>query len=229
MPLVDLICLANSNKMRGRCIAGLRIDGGGLVRPIASDTDHGQLYLRHFRLDDGTEPKVLDIMGVDLVQAAPEPRQPENWVIGTAPWVLRSRPTTGDFSPQLAAAVASGSILLGSLQASIAATDASAMVSSLALVVPSNSRWYLKHDRYDRPQPRVIFEMDRHRYDLPVTDPLWIPRIVRRLSQADLGTYSQERIGIPQGSRVLLTISFGELFRGYCYKLVAAIIVQPQL
>src|SRR6266850_2762793 len=32
MPLVDLICLANSNKMGGRCIAGLRTDGGGWVR-----------------------------------------------------------------------------------------------------------------------------------------------------------------------------------------------------
>src|SRR6266850_2762792 len=76
MPLVDLICLANSNKMGGRCIAGLRTDGGGWVRPIASETEHGQLYFRHFKLDDGSEPKVLDVIRVDLARAAPAPGQP---------------------------------------------------------------------------------------------------------------------------------------------------------
>jgi len=35
MPSVDLICLANSHKWNFRCVAGLRVDGGGWVRPVS--------------------------------------------------------------------------------------------------------------------------------------------------------------------------------------------------
>src|ERR1700674_1986707 len=101
MPLVDLICLANSNKMGGRCIAGLRTDGKGWVRPVAPDPDHGQLFLRNFKLDDETEPRALDIIRVDLARAAPAPGQPENWIIGVAPWTLRSRPVAEDLFRRL--------------------------------------------------------------------------------------------------------------------------------
>src|ERR1700693_2735142 len=127
MPLVDLICLANSNKMGGRCIAGLRTDGKGWVRPIASDTDHGQLYLRHFKLDDGTEPKALDVIRVDLARAAPAPGQRENWIIGAAPWALRSRPVPEDLFPRLNTVIITDHVLLASAQASVPATAASGL------------------------------------------------------------------------------------------------------
>jgi hypothetical protein len=129
MPLMDLICLANSNKMGGRCIAGLRTDGRGWVRPVASETDHGQLHLRHFKLDDGTEPKTLDVIRLDLARAAPAPGQPENWIIGAASWTLRSRPVAEDLFPRLNTAITSDHVLLGSVQASIPPTAASGLAS----------------------------------------------------------------------------------------------------
>jgi hypothetical protein len=92
MALVDLICLANSNKMRGRCIAGLRADGGGWVRPIASDTDLGQLEFNHYRLGDGSEPQLLDLVRLDLNEHRPVAGQPENWSIGASSWTLEARP-----------------------------------------------------------------------------------------------------------------------------------------
>jgi putative nucleic acid modification protein with dual OB domain len=228
MPLVDLICLANSNKMGGRCIAGLRTDGNGGVRPIASDTDHGQLYFRHFKLDDGTEPKVLDVIRVDLARPAPAPGQPENWILGAAPWKLRRRPAGEDLVPRINTAITTNRVLLGSLQARVPVTAASGLESSLALVLPSSPRWYINPDRDDRLQPRVIFELDRQRYDLPVTDPLWIPRIIRKLSQAEPRSSAQEKIGISKDSKVLFTVSLSEPFNGYCYKLAAAMVVMPR-
>ena len=44
MPVFDILCLANSNKMRGSCIAGLRLDGGGwkaarIIQALAGGTD----------------------------------------------------------------------------------------------------------------------------------------------------------------------------------------------
>jgi hypothetical protein len=229
MPLVELICLANSTKMLGRCIAGLRMDGKGWVRPIASDTDHGQLYLRHFKLDDGAEPRTLDVIRVDLARAEPAPGQPENWIIGTAPWRLTSRPAGENLYPKIRSALTTDPILLGSAQARIAATAASRLTSSLTLVSPSKLRWKLKQDLRGNPQPRVTFGLAGQPYDLPVTDPMWTSRIVRKLSQAEPGSYAQEKIGIPQSSKVLLTVSLSEPLNGYCYKLAAAIVVMPPL
>jgi hypothetical protein len=40
MAQVDLICLANSRKLGGRCVAGLRLDGSGWVRRVDSPQSH---------------------------------------------------------------------------------------------------------------------------------------------------------------------------------------------
>jgi len=227
MPFLDLICLANSIKMRGRCVAGLLVDGKGWVRPIAADTDHGQLLLRHFRLDDGSEPKALDLVRLPLTRAQPAPGQPENWVIGEERWVLKARPLGPNLYPRLRDAITTGPVLLGSTQARVSAPAATQLTSSLALIKPSKLQWYLKRDLYDRLQPRTRFDLDGQTYDLPVTDPAWTSRILRRLSQGEPGFYPQEKLGLSGDSPVLLTVSLGEAFNGYCYKLVAAIVEIP--
>ena len=61
MAVVDLICLANSYKNGCRCIAGLRVDRGGWVRPV-SGRPEGELEPRHYLLDDGSEPGLLDVL-----------------------------------------------------------------------------------------------------------------------------------------------------------------------
>ena len=73
-------------------MAGLRVDGTGWVRPIAPNTDHGQLYGPHYRLNDGSPPEVLDVIRIDLASHRPQPGQPENWVMGEQPWALISPP-----------------------------------------------------------------------------------------------------------------------------------------
>jgi hypothetical protein len=36
LPTVEIVCLANSRKAGGRCIAGVRTDTGAWVRPVSS-------------------------------------------------------------------------------------------------------------------------------------------------------------------------------------------------
>src|SRR5712691_633065 len=139
MPLVDILCLANSNKEGGRCIAGLRTDGGGWVRPVAPDTPEGQLYFRHYKLDDGSEPAVLDVVGVDLAAPRPEPGQPENWVIGKQPWVLRERPAAAHLRSVFRNAIERGSLLFGSKARTV--EGAATVGASLSLVAPAMTRW----------------------------------------------------------------------------------------
>lgn len=206
-------------------MAGLRVDRRGWVRPIAPETDHGQLYSRHFRLDDDTDPEVLDVMRIDVAAHQPVPGQPENWAIGDKPWVLVTRPAGPHLYGILRSALELGPSLLGSFNKSISANLAVQANTSLALVAPSRIRWLIERDRYDRLQPRVTFELNGRSYNLPITDPAWTSRIVRRCSKLEGGPHPQEAIGISPASKVLLTVSLSEALNGYCYKLVAGIIV----
>ncbi len=57
---LDIICLANSRKLTGRCVAGLRTDGMGWVRPVSALPD-GTLSMKDYTLDHGNEVELLDI------------------------------------------------------------------------------------------------------------------------------------------------------------------------
>jgi len=50
MPILRLVCLANSRKLGGRCVACLRLVGGGWVRPVSSFSD-GTLCPAQYSLD----------------------------------------------------------------------------------------------------------------------------------------------------------------------------------
>jgi len=197
----------------------------GWVRPIASDTDHGQLYSTHYGLNDGTVPEVLDVIGLDLAAYRPMPGQPENWAISNKPWVLVSRPTGPDLYGILRSALEPGPSLLGSFDKRISADLAVQLNASLALIAPSKMRWFVGRDLYGHSQARVLFEMNGQSYNLPITDPAWTSRIVRRCSLLENGPHPREAIGISRASKVLLTVSLSEAFNGYCYKLVAGIVV----
>src|SRR5438105_3524186 len=225
MPLVDILCLANSNKEGGRCIAGLRIDGGGWVRPIAPETSHGQLYFKHYKLNDGTEPAVLDVIAVDLSAPQPVPGQPENWIIGKQPWVLRERPAGASVRPIWRKAVQRGSLLFGSTARKV--ERAEDVAASFALVAPAMIRWAIEPRKDRRVQPRVLFRLGNKLHNLSVTDPLWISRILRTLGAMEAGWYKNEVIGIPAAQKTWLTVSLSEPYEGARYKLVTAIIGPP--
>jgi hypothetical protein len=112
MPHVDLICLANSRKHGGRCVAGLRTDGTGWVRPVGT-LPHGTLYPTDYMLSDYTEPGVLDVVRVGLAAPRPAAHQPENWVIDGTTWGLLARPMPAGLIAVVRAAVTAGPELLG--------------------------------------------------------------------------------------------------------------------
>jgi hypothetical protein len=225
MPLVDILCLANSNKVGGRCIAGLRVDGGGWVRLVAPETSHGQLYFRHYKLDDGSEPAVLDVIAVDLAAPQPMPGHPENWVIGRQPWILRERPAGANLRPLWRKALHRGSLLFGSTDRTV--ESAAAVTQSFALVAPAMTRWALGPRKDGSVQPRVLFRLGGKLHNLAVTDPAWISRILRSLGAMEAGWYKSEVIGIPAAQKTWLTVSLSEPYEGERYKLVTAVIGPP--
>lgn len=226
MGAAEIICMANSRKLGGRCIAGLKTDGGGWVRPVSADQG-GALLPHQCRVDDGTEARTLDVIRLDLSGPLPQSYQPENWLVSNKmPWRLISRPAPESLIQIICSNLVSGPSLLGNTNDRVPAVSFSgtSAPSSLALVIPNNPRLRVTRDVTSRKQVRAIFEISRTYYDLVVTDPVW----ERKLSNHPEGDYRLTAAGLKPDDRVLFTVSLGEPFNGYCYKLVAAIILLPE-
>ena len=222
MPVFEIICLANSRKLSGRCVAGIKTQAGEWIRPVGPDRD-GTLFSQHYTLDNGTKAQILDLLRIDFVQHRPEPHQPENWVIGQRRWRLLRRPAVQDIGDILRSYIDSGPILLGNTSDRISFhlfRDNPAQ-ASLALITPEDIEWRITRSVSGNRQTRAIFGLDGTYYDLVVTDPVW----EARLSGFRYGYHPVESTGLQEGDEIFFTISLGEPFEGSCYKLVAAVIV----
>jgi hypothetical protein len=78
-----IVCLANSRKHSGRCIAGKEVLAGGYggwIRPI-STRDSGEVSEEERRYRDGSSAQVFDIIDIPMLAAAPDGHQVENFLI----------------------------------------------------------------------------------------------------------------------------------------------------
>jgi len=226
MPPVDFICLANSYKQMRRCVAGLRTDGSGWVRPVSS-RPHGELDPHQYCYPDKSEPRVLDVIRVGLAGPRPLPHQPENWLIDDTLWRPVERPAPVKYAPLLAAAISRDELLLGSPGGKVPAEHFvnHPAANSLALIQPAGIRWHnLPPITEVKPRPRVAFRLGNSRYDLPLTDPAY----AKTLNMLGEGDHPARDLWIPENRKLLFTISFSEPYEGACYKLVAAVIVVPE-
>lgn len=226
MPDVDIVCLANSYKYGGRCIAGLRTDGGGWIRPVSTAV-HGEFQNEQLLQLAGFDARILDVIRVGISTPQRMPYQPENWSIEERRWRLVERPAADSMAHVVAAAVWPDSSLLGGTERHIseAVLRRSPAAHSLALVKPEEIHFQRVFDEHEmRLKDRVIFRLGKVAYDLPLTDPVYLA-VLSKLREGD---HTPAEIGIPADRKILLTISLGEPYHGICYKLVATIVVVPR-
>ena len=76
------ICLANSRKLSGLCIAGKTLDDLSSFRLISSRPTE-ELSEIEIRYKNGQLPKLLDVIAVEIKNAKPNRFQPENHLIDT--------------------------------------------------------------------------------------------------------------------------------------------------
>jgi hypothetical protein len=213
------LCLANSKKLSGRCVAGreLKPDGpGAWIRPVSSRIfQEISEYERQY--PDGSDPQVLDIIDIPFIEHQPRDYQSENWLIDSKRYWLKVRTaviTDLDrfLEPSGPLWINGHSTYAGShdrvplevakdLKTSLRFIRAVSVTLLVFLATFGNKR---------RVQAR--FHHNGTSYGLWVTD----PRVEREYLSRDDGTYEL--------GPCFLTISLGEAFQGYCYKLVAAII-----
>lgn len=220
MPSLEIVCLANSRKMSGRCIAGMTKQGEW-VRPVG-DGD-GTLFRDDYVLDSGAEAAVLDVMRVRVGKHTPEPHQPENWHVTGARWERVGRLTGLEANAFLTESAVEGPELLGSRGDRISWDELlqRPIQSSLAVVAPDELRWRITTNRRGNRQTRALFILGDAAYSLSVTDPVWEDRL-KHLSH---GIHPAAAAGLTSQDAVFLTVSLSEPLEGTCYKLIAGVIV----
>jgi hypothetical protein len=235
---VEILCLANSRKHSGRCVAGLRTDGGGWVRPIGKN-GLNILMPHHYVLPDNTEAALLDLLRIPVGAAVPQPHHPEDRLITGASWELVSRPATGDIAvPLLRAHLDRGPDLLGNKKDRLPYRQflQRPADASLALIYPRDLRWRIERvGEYSKRRTRAVFTLSEVEYDLPVTDPEWEHQLSHLLVGEHPFASTLEHV-VDERDRALMTVSLSEPLgvdeatgdSGWCYKLIAAVIVIPR-
>ena len=218
----QIVCLANSRKLSGRCIAGKEIKKGKplrWIRPVsARENEEVSEYERQYQ--DGSDPRVLDIINVPLLEPMPKGYQRENWLLDpehywakvgqigwgglhrladpvTQLWINGHSTYNGinDFIPLVLAENLDNSIRL-------------VWVDRLTLSV------FKPGEAFGNTKRRVqgCFRYDGKEYRLWVTDPTYEWR------------YLSRQDGVYEIGESFLTVSLGEPYNDACYKLIAAII-----
>ena len=227
MPTVKrMVCLANSRKLSGRCVAGIELAGKqrvGWIRPV-SDRESEEVSAYERQYEDGSDPCVLDIIDIPLLEARPRNYQQENWLLDPEHYWGKSGRLKWSELQRLADPVAplwiNGHSTYNGTNDKIPLSLVAGLNTSLCLIHVNRVviSVFQPGEFFGNPKRRVQgrFRHNNAEYAIWVTDPV----------------YEQAYLAKPDGDypigECFLTISLGEPYKNDCYKLVAAIIERSQ-
>ena len=222
----SFVCLANSRKLSGRCIAGREMVDGrpeGWLRPV-SDREREEVSEYERQYEDGSDPGLLDIIDIALISPRPNRYQTENWLLDPEVYWSKSTTFPWDDLHQLTDPIEDlwsvGSSTVNGQNDRISFAEARKLKSSLRLIELRNLTVsvFAPGKTFGNKKRRVqaCFSHNHQDYKLWITDPEYERRYLKMAN----GDYT---IG-----PCYATISTGEPHRGYCYKFVAAIIEPPE-
>jgi hypothetical protein len=226
MGLDRIVCLANSYKHEHRCVAGISLATKEWVRLVGRKVS-GCLTMKETCYSNGKQAALLDVFEVELGEPCGSNCHPEDVYVSEKPWQqIRhfSEPRDAQF---LASCVTNGPPILQGYGDRIDRSniDVNPMDKSLELVRPEGLWWWIRDEKGKR-RNRALFRLGhvgRIRYDLAVTDPRWLDQ----LNLLPAGIYPHAFFFKGKPPRTFLTISLGEAFEGFHYKLVAGVVTLP--
>ncbi len=217
-----ILCLANSRKFHGRCVAGIELFGSdrrGWIRPVSA-REHEEVSEYERQYEDGRDPRVMDIIDVPLIEARPKDFQQENWLLDPGQYwrkvALAAWSDLVRLSDPAAPLWIDGDSTYNGRNDKVLLAQAKCLTSSLRLIRVDGLTLsvFRPSEAFGNPKRRVQSRFVHHgtEYHFWVTDP----------------TYEREYLSKPDGDYQLdesfLTVSLSEPWEGVCYKLVAAII-----
>ncbi|MDA1053610.1 MAG: hypothetical protein O3C40_24445 [Planctomycetota bacterium] len=181
-----IVCLANSRKMSGRCVAGLEIDGedfGEWIRPVSSRSTQ-EISLEERRFEDGSELDLLDIVDVPMLKPTPHAYQSENHLIDADYYWTKVGTFSNDRVQELCEEVESlwtnGHNSYDGINDRITEDEAHRTIdSSLVLIRPDNIT-ILVQQGYKKREVRAQFEHRSEVYRMRVTDPDFEREVLRQ-------------------------------------------------
>jgi hypothetical protein len=213
-----LLCLANSKKYSGRCVAGREFIGGqpgDWVRPVSS-REGQEINFVESMLNTGGYAQLLDVIEIHFLEPRAKDYQTENHLIDpTVRWRHVGRTAREELDTSIDQVRGelwfNGSSSRGGVNDQVPIAIARNLRGSLLLIRPDRLSLYYAN-RQRGPQLRANFGYFGVLYDLAVTDPV--------LTDTPMG----RQLAGSQFPGALVCLSLGEPFNGYCYKLVAAVI-----
>lgn len=216
-----IVCLANSRKESGRCIAGRVWNDEGKpgewIRPV-SDRPKEEVSEYERSYEDGSTAQVYDIIDIPLIRAKPQGWQSENWLLDPEYyWEKHDRIDWSDLH-KLTDPVdhlwINGPKTIYGINDKIEPSASGQLGDSLRLIKLKGMdiAVFVPYQDYGKTKRRVQarFTYNNATYQLWITDPIY----ERRYLMKENGEY--------QIGECFATISIGEFDRSY-YKLVAAI------
>jgi hypothetical protein len=224
-----IVCLASSQKVRGRCIAGREVlvtgGFGAWIRPVGARAS-AAVVPAECRYADNTLPKPLDIVDVPLWKVAPAGPQTENHVLDPAGRWRKRGELSWDHLERLCNHPPSlwlnGPHTQQGTNDCLSPEEAESYRRSLFLIRPKSFTVEAGHKVWEGVRSRTfrgLFNYYGTHYNLSVTDPA-----VRNF----LATKPENQYIFAD---VYLCISLTEPYDedGRCHKLVAAVIRNPPL
>jgi hypothetical protein len=222
-----IVCLANSRKLAGRCVAGKEWDGekiGPWCRPVSA-RERGELTAERWYYRTWRDPQLLDVIEVGLVGPRPSTFQTENYLVDTN---VRWKYAGHVSAEHLISAAdrptgplwANGQSTACGVNDKVPATVAERQRNSLVLVQPEVLTVTVGTEGVEIGSPRRRvrghFSLAGHDYVLIVTDP-----IVEKQVMANPDGFSRDL------QNPLLCISLSEKYsaQNACFKLIAGVML----
>lgn len=211
--VLQMVCLANSRKGGDRCVAGMEFGSKKWVRPISRRPNEA-VSATERQYSDRSEPRILDIVSMGLIEKRPSKFQRENWLIDhTVQWVKVGRIDWDGLcglEQQPEELWINGYSSWGRLNNKIPASRQGEIASSLALIRVESV--IIGADGFAR------FEHMGHDYIINLTDPVYEEMFKTK-------GVLRKKLG-----ESFITVSLGkEWDDGYLYKFVAAIIERSEI
>ncbi len=209
------ICLANSFKEGGRCLAGIELDVNNIpviiegrpkwIRPVCN-TGHGEIP-NHI----AENLSILNIIEFDIKTVPPQGYQSENVTFNE-----NSIRVIGNFNRNhLVNFCDNRDLIFGNRGKAVSQDIIGNLNHSLLLISVTQFEVTQKvyEDRPDRPQTRLVFIYNGSSYDFPITDPAFLLR------------YQNNHNLLAGVNQLYLSLSLGVVWNDWYYKLVAGIIL----